>query len=362
MDYKIKGAAVDGVKANAMVFQQPKNNYAHVFEQLSERQDLSMEDARECFRAMFSGSMSPACIGTFLMGLKTKGESYIELAAGVEAALEEAVEVPEIKGMHLDVVGTGGDKMSSFNCSTATALVLAAMGYTVTKHGNRSVSSIVGSADILEAIGLPINTPPSGLMDELERSNFAFLFAPNYHPAFKRIVPVRKEIGAHTIFNIMGPLINPLRPTHQLVGVPSNEHLMLMAETLALTGVERAAVVHGAGGFDEVSPCGMTDVVFVRDGWVKRDQIDPARVGMQKHHPDDLRIRGLEDAVEVFMNALEGRAAPAIVDTVSLNVATMLMLVEDAHSFETCYARARDAVKSGCAAKKFFSESNNHRN
>ncbi len=352
--FEITGAAMEGIKANDIIFQQPQSTFARVFEQLANKQDLEEDAALECFRAMFSGRMSPACIGTFLMGLKTKGETSLELYCGVRAALEEAVSVPSVAGAHLDIVGTGGDRMSSFNCSTATALTLAAMGYSVTKHGNRSVSSIAGSADILEAMGFPLDTPPENLLEELERSNFVFLFAPNYHPAFKRIVQVRKEIGAHTIFNVMGPLINPVRPTHQLLGVADKKYLMLLGEALAMSGIERGVVVHGAGGYDEVSPCGITDAVWVRDGWMKRGQIDPSTVGIPQHSPEELKVRGLEDAMDVFRQVLAGKGRPAVLDMVVLNTAVALMLFEEASTFTKAVKTAKDAVFSGIAEKKFL--------
>lgn len=351
---EIRGAATEGVIPNDMIFPQPQNPFVRVFEKLANGEDLNPAEALESFRDLYSGEMSSACIGTFLMGLKTKGETPLELTCGVQAALEKAVKVPEILFPHIDIVGTGGDKTFSFNCSSATSLTLAAMGYKVTKHGNRSVSSVLGSADVLEAVGFPLDLPAANIAPELERTNFVFLFAPNYHPAFKNIVAVRKEIGAHTIFNIMGPLLNPTRPTHQLLGVPSIEHLGLMGETLALCGLQRGVVVHGAGGFDEVSPCGTTHVVWIREGWIKKDILDPETVGMSLHNPKDVSVRNKNEALDAFLNTLNGRGNPAMLDMLTLNTAAALMLFEDNLTFLKAVKKAKEAVASGAGGHKFF--------
>lgn len=350
----ISGAAMEGVKANDMVFPQPKNPFVEVFEKLANGRDLEYGEAFDSFKAMCTGRMSPACIGTFLMGLKTKGETSLELLCAARALLEEAAPVPEITGPHIDIVGTGGDRTHSFNCSTATSLTLAAMGYKVTKHGNRSVSSISGAADILEAVGVPLDLPAARLPEELERSNFVFLFAPLYHPAFKSIAPVRKEIGAHTIFNVLGPLLNPTRPTHQLLGVSGKRYVSLLGEAMAMMGVKRGAAVFGAGGFDEVSPCGKTQVMWVRDGWTRQDVLDPESVGMKSWTPQEVSVRDPDEAVDVFLEALQGSGRPAVRDMLVLNTALALMLLEDGLAFPEAVKRAKDAVESGVAGKKFF--------
>ncbi|MDR1379077.1 MAG: anthranilate phosphoribosyltransferase [Synergistaceae bacterium] len=352
----ISGAAMEGIKANDMVFPQPKSLFVEVFEKLANGRDLEYGEAFESFKAMYTGSMSPACIGTFLMGLKTKGETSLELLCAARALLAEAAPVPEITGPHIDIVGTGGDRTHSFNCSTATSLTLAAMGYKVTKHGNRSVSSVSGSADILEAVGVPLDLPAARLTEELERSNFVFLFAPLYHPAFKRIAPVRKEIGAHTIFNIIGPLLNPTRPTHQLLGVPGRRYVSLLGETMAMLGVKRGAAVFGAGGFDEVSPCGKTQVMWVRDGWTRQDVLDPESAGIKLRTPQEVSVRDPNEAVEVFLEALQGSGRPAVRDMLTLNTAVALMLLEDDLTFSAAVKRAQEVVESGVAGKKFFGE------
>ena len=238
----------------------------HILENLARGRDLESDAARSAFEALFSGELSPAQSGALLLGLRAKGATATELSAAVQAALRHAHLVRAGDGPCIDTCGTGGDGRHSFNCSTAVAVFLADMGYTVVKHGNRAVSSSCGSADVVETLGLPFTRDEKEVTASLGRHNFAFLYAPSYHPAFAEVAPIRKELGIPTLFNLMGPLLNPARPSHQLLGVGHPEMLDIMAGALALNGVRHAAVVHGAGGFDELTPCGPNRVVLVRDG------------------------------------------------------------------------------------------------
>jgi anthranilate phosphoribosyltransferase len=320
-----------------------------VLERLAIGKDLSEDEALTSFRAMYKGEMPASCVGAFLMGLKTKGETGLEIACGVKAALEQANLVPGLAGNRIDTCGTGGDNTCSFNCSTAVALYLAALGHQVVKHGNRSVSSTCGSADVLEALGLPLVVAPDDVVDRLAKKNFVFLFAPNFHPAFKRIMPIRKELGARTLFNIMGPLLNPARPTHQLLGVPTARFVPLVAEALSLTGVKNAAVVHGAGGFDELSPFGPAEVVWVRDGWMRRDRLDPQDFGIPRHKIADVAVSGRDEAVKVLRGLLSGQGPAAMLDMLILNLGVALHLMEDL-SVAQGMDKARQAVNSKVAA------------
>ncbi len=322
-----------------------------VLEHLAIGKNLSEEEALTSFRAMYKGDMPASCVGAFLMGLKTKGETGLEIACGVKAALEEARLVPNLSGDRIDTCGTGGDNTCSFNCSTAVALYLAALGHKVVKHGNRSVSSTCGSADIIEALGLGLTVEPETVAGELAKRNFVFLFAPNFHPAFKRIMPIRKELGARTLFNLMGPLLNPARPTHQLLGVPTAGFVPLIAEALALTGVRRAAVVHGAGGFDELSPFGPAEVAWIRDGWTKRETLDPESLGIPRHKLSDVAVASKDEAVAVLLELLEGHGPEAMKDMLSLNLGACLHLLEDDLTLKDAVAKARAAVDAGAAAK-----------
>jgi len=231
------------------------------------------------------------------------------------------------------------------------ALYLAALGHKVVKHGNRSVSSTCGSADIIESLGLGLTVEPETVAAELARRNFVFLFAPNFHPAFKRIMPIRKELGARTLFNLMGPLLNPARPTHQLLGVPTASFVPLIAEALALTGVRRAIVVHGAGGFDELSPFGPAEVCWVRDGWMRRERLDPQDYGIPLHKLSEVAVASKDEAVAVLLELLEGHGPEAMKDMLALNLGACLHLLEDGLSLQQGIDKARDAVASGAAAK-----------
>jgi anthranilate phosphoribosyltransferase len=324
-----------------------------VLEILAQRRNLTEEQALESFRAMYAGAMPASCVGAFLMGLKTKGETALEIACGVRAALEEARLAPNLEGPRIDTCGTGGDNTCSFNCSTVVALYLAALGHKVVKHGNRAVSSSCGSADVIEALGFTLVVEPEAVAARLAKDNFVFLFAPNFHPAFARIMPIRRELGARTLFNLMGPLLNPARPTHQLLGVPLSRFAPLMAETLALTGLHKGAVVHGAGGFDEITPFGPADLVWVRDGWVRKDSFDPEKYGFPRRKPSEVVVGGREEAVAVVRALMHGQGPEAMKDMVALNLGVALHLLEEDLSLTQGLDKAKAAIESGAAAKIF---------
>lgn len=327
--------------------------HVECLELLAIGKDLPADLATYAFRAMYTGEMPASCVGAFLMGLKTKGEAAVEIAAGVTTALEQARLVEGLTGPRIDTCGTGGDNTCSFNCSTAVALYLAAMGHKVVKHGNRAVSSACGSADAVESLGFPLVVEPDAVAAELDKHNFVFLFAPNYHPAFKRIGPIRKELGARTLFNLMGPLLNPARPTHQILGVPTSRHVPLMAEVLALTGLSRGVVVHGAGGFDELTPFGPADVCWVKDGWLKKERIDPATLGVSESKLGDVVVSGRDEAVAVLQGVLSGKGPQAMLDMVALNLGCALHLLEDGLTLRQGVDKAKDAIAQGAAAAFF---------
>ncbi len=329
------------------------SSISEILETLAQRRDLTDEQAGAAFGALLAGDMSTAQAGAFLMGLRAKGETADELAAGVRACLGAARPVPDLSGPRIDTCGTGGDCRRSFNCSTAVALFLAAMGHKVVKHGNRSVSSSCGSADILEAMELPLDTPPEGVAGELERIGFAFLFAPAYHPAFKNVVPVRKELGIRTLFNILGPLLNPARPTHQLLGVADPRLMPLMAEVLARSGIERAAVIHGAEGFDEITPFGPARVLWVENGTVTEGVIDPHELGLGGGKPADVAVKDKDDALLAMRDLLSGKGHIIMQHMVMLNLAAALHVLGAAPDMQTAAMLARGAVFDGAAAGRF---------
>lgn len=324
---------------------------AGILERLARREDLTAEMASAGFAALMDGKMTPAQAGGFLMGLRMKGESALELAHATRAALARAVRVDGVSGTSIDVVGTGGDGRNSFNCSTATSLVLAGMGYKVVKHGNRAVSSKCGSADALEALGIALDKNPASVAEMVRRRNFAFLFAPHFHPAFKNIGPLRKELGVRTLFNILGPMINPARPSHLLMGVARPELVPLVAETLIQSPLHRAAVVCGAGGYDEVTPLGPAQIALLHDGIISTLPLDPADFGIPPCLPEDLAVHSKEEAVAVLKDILDGNGSRAMLDMVTLNVGLSLYLLEENTDMALCMARAREAVSGGLGRK-----------
>ena len=323
---------------------------ADILELLAFHKDLPQDMADESFSRLMDGTMTPAQAGSFLMGLKTKGETALELTAAAKAALRHARLVPGLSGPRIDTCGTGGDGTCSFNNSTAVALLLAGMGHKVVKHGNRSVSSTCGSADALEELGLSLTTSPEDVSGELDRCNFAFLFAPGYHPAFKHIMPVRKEIGCRTLFNLLGPLLNPARPTHQLLGVGIPGFLSRMARVLSNTGVGKACVVHGAGGFDELTPFGVNQVVWVKDGWIREEELDPAALGFKASTPEEVAVKDKDGAVAVLKDLLAGGGPEPMKDMIALNAGVCLHLLEDLPLAEAV-DKAREALAAGAARK-----------
>lgn len=320
---------------------------ASILERLARREDLTADMARAGFSALMDGSLSPAQAGAFLMGLRMKGESALELAHATRSALARAVRVSGISGPCIDVVGTGGDNRNSFNCSTAASLVLAGMGYRVVKHGNRAVSSKCGSADALEGLGIPLESDPEAAARMLDKRNFAFLFAPYFHPSFKNIGPLRKELGIRTLFNILGPMINPARPSHLLMGVARPELVDLVAETLLQAPLERAAVVCGAGGYDEVTPIGPADMALLVDGEIERTRLDPARFGVSPCAPEDLAVHSREEAIQVLRELLTGHGPRPMLDMLALNVGLAVFLLENGMGMAEAMRRAREAVLAG---------------
>lgn len=246
--------------------------------------------------------------------------------------------VDGLEGPFIEVVGTGGDRRSSFNCSTGTALTLAGMGYKVVKHGNRAVSSRSGSADVLEGLGVPLDIAPEDAPLMLRERNFVFLFAQRFHPCFRNIAPLRRELGIRTLFNLLGPLINPARPSHILLGVARPDLLRLMAETLAQSPVRRAAVVCGAGSYDEITPLGVNEMILLRDGELTPFTLDPADFGIPPCAPEDLAVSSREEAVNVLRELLNGGGPSAMRDMLALNVGMGIHLLEDQLPLAVCMA------------------------
>ncbi|HEY3208013.1 MAG TPA: anthranilate phosphoribosyltransferase, partial [Gaiellaceae bacterium] len=256
---------------------------------LLDGRDLSRDEAREVMGAIMRGEATPAQIAGLLIALRAKGETADEIAGCAEAMREHVVPVRPRRQDLVDTAGTGGDGAKTINISTAAALVAAAAGAGVAKHGNRAVSSASGSADVLEALGLNLELPADRVARSIDELGFGFLFAPTHHPAMRHAAPVRRELGARTVFNVLGPLTNPAGARAQVVGVYAPELVRTIAKVLAQLGARRAFVVHGAAGIDELSPAGPNLICEVVGGTVQERTIDPLELGVPRCDPEDLR-------------------------------------------------------------------------
>lgn len=341
-----KNIPVQEVAANEDMAAPPR--LASIMDALAEGRDLTPAQAHSAFSRLMDGKMSPAQAGAFLIALRAKGETPEEMAEAVNAILERAVpvDVPQFAPV-LDVVGTGGDGRSSFNCSTGTALILAAMGHQVLKHGNRSVSSRCGSADVLEKLGLHLDMPVEEIPDRLERDGFVFLFAPRFHPSFRHIMPIRRELGVRTLFNLMGPLVNPAKPGICFLGVASDAILPLLAETLARMGNRSGAVVCGAGGYDELTTIGPAKIAFVRGAEVRFEELDPRQYGFFPCTPEELAISDPTEGAAVLRDLLEGKGPEPMREMLALNVGFGLHLLHPEKPLAACMPEAKKAVSGG---------------
>jgi anthranilate phosphoribosyltransferase len=250
---------------------------------------LERPEAREVMGSIMRGEATPAQIGAFLIALRAKGETAEEIAGCAEAMREHVIAVEPQRDDLVDTAGTGGDGAHTLNISTAAALVAAAAGAGVAKHGNRAVSSASGSADVLEALGFRLELPPERIARSIDELGFGFMFAPAHHPAMRHAASVRRELATRTVFNVLGPLTNPAGARAQVIGVFSPGLVRTLAAVVAQLGASRAFVVHGFAGIDELSPAGPNLVCEVKEGDVHERTIDPADLGLERCHPDELR-------------------------------------------------------------------------
>jgi anthranilate phosphoribosyltransferase len=298
--------------------------------------------------AIMAGEVPSGLLAGILVALRAKGESVAEITGFARAMRENAVTIPVEKDGLLDTCGTGGDGSGSFNISTATALVAAAMGIPVAKHGNRAVSSRCGSADVLEALGVDLAASPERVGRLVDEVGIGFLFAPGLHPAMRHAMPARRELGIRTVFNILGPLTNPAGADRQLLGVFDPELCEPLAHVLGGLGSQRAYVVHGHGGLDEVSLLGPTRVAELAGGGVRTFTFDPAAVGMETCAPSDLAGGDPECNAAIIRSVLDGVPGPAA-DAVALNAGFCAVLGGLADDIAGGVDRARAALTDGCA-------------
>jgi len=326
------------------------NDYSSLLNRLLDRQSLSETEAAGLMRSMASGELPPALAGALLAGLRAKGETADEIRGFAHAMRELAVkpEIPEGTPT-VDTVGTGGDGSGSLNLSTGTGLLAAACGARVVKHGNRSISSKSGSADMLEVLGMPLPLDPAAAVAALQATGFTFLFAPAYHPAMKEIMPVRGALGVRTVFNLLGPLTNPAAPPYQLIGAFSAAAARLMADTLAGMPIERAFVVHGDPGWDEASPAGDFLLFDVRPGSVTQQHRSPDDYGLVRCAPEDLAGGDAAHNANELKRVFAGEDQGAHRDALLMGTSLVLEVMGEVNNPRDGVARASACLDEGQA-------------
>ena len=313
--------------------------------------DLTQAEAHDAMGEIMRGEATQAQIAGFLVALRAKGETADEIAGCAEAMRELVLHVRPQRTDLVDIVGTGGDGANTFNISTAAALVAAGAGAAIAKHGNRAASSASGSADVLEALGFRLDLPPERIERSIDELGFGFLFAQAHHPAMKHAGPVRRELATRTVFNVLGPLTNPAGARALMLGVYSPQLTRTLADALVQLGASRAYVVHGAGGIDELSPCGPNLVCEVDNGTVREYELDPLELGVERCDPAELRGGDPATNAQALRGVLGG-AAGGHRSAVLLNAAGGIAAAGHAQNLREGLELAREAVDSGAAAER----------
>jgi anthranilate phosphoribosyltransferase len=323
----------------------------HALGRLLDGHDLTREEARLTMDSIMAGHATSAQIGGLLVALRVKGETADEIAGCAEAMRGHVLRVDPARTDLVDVVGTGGDGANTYNISTAAALVTAAAGAAVAKHGNRAASSQTGSADVLEALGFRLEVPPERIERSIDELGFGFLFAQAHHPAMRHAAPVRRELAARTVFNVLGPLTNPAGARALVLGVYSPDLARTLAEALVQLETTRAYVVHGAGGIDELSPCGPNLVCEVDASGVREYELDPLELGIERCDPEELRGGDPAANARALRDVLAGRDGGHR-SAVLLNAAGGIAAAGHAADLREGIAQAREAIDSGAAASR----------
>ncbi len=319
---------------------------------LLEGRDLSREEACGVMNTIMSGEATPAQIGGFLVALRLKGETADEIAGCAEAMRAHVLRIRPGRDDLVDTAGTGGDGANTWNISTAAALVAAAAGAGVAKHGNRAASSVTGAADVLEALGFELTLPPERIEQSIDELGFGFLFAQAHHPAMRHAAPVRRELAARTVFNVLGPLTNPAGARAQVIGVYDPGIARTIADALVRLDARRAYVVHGAAGIDELSPAGPNLVCEVEGGSVREYQLDPEELGVPRCDPEELRGGDPEANARALRDVLEGVDGGGHRSAVLLNAAGAIAAGGHAADLREGIALARIAIDSGAAGTR----------
>lgn len=328
------------------------NSIQAAIRKLIEMRDLTEGEAEVAMKCLMSGEATQAQIGSFLTALRMKGETIEEITAFARVMREFAARItPKVDDILVDTCGTGGDKIKTFNISTAAMFVAAGAGIRIAKHGNRSVTSKAGSADVVEAMGVRIDLPPDEVQRCIESIGIGFMFAPRFHGAMKYATPVRREMGIRTVFNILGPLTNPASAQAQVMGVFDGSLTEKLAHVLGRLGCQRAVVVHGLDGLDEISTLGETQISELKDGKVRTFKLKPEDLGIERTNVETIAGKDLAENVRMLIRVLRGEQGPRR-DIVLLNAAAAMVVGGKARDLRQGLAIAASTIDSGRAYEK----------
>jgi anthranilate phosphoribosyltransferase len=331
-------------------------NWSNLLQQILDRQSLSRDQASQLMQGWLNEDIPPVLSGAILAAIQAKGVSPSELAGMAQVLQEQSLQQDTIDHQTpvIDTCGTGGDGASTFNISTAVAFVAAAAGVRVAKHGNRSASSKVGSADVLEALGVNLSASPEKVQSALDEVGVTFLFARGWHPAMKAVAPLRQTLKVRTVFNLLGPLVNPLRPTGQVIGVFDANVVSTVAHALKQMGIQQGIVLHGRENLDEAGLADETDLALLSDGGVRLSTLNPQQFGLTSAPTGALRGGDVADNVDILTHVLQGKGTAAQQDVVALNTSLALQVagVVALEDHQAGIEQAKDILKSGAAWSK----------
>jgi len=316
-------------------------------EKISSNVDLTYEEAADAMQLIMSGESTAAQFGSFVTGLRMKGETVDEIAGMASVMRKMALSVNYDNDL-LDTCGTGGDGLGTFNISTAAAFVSAGIGIKIAKHGNRAMSSHTGSADVLESLGININLTPDQVSECIKISNFGFMFAQGFHPAMKHAGPPRREIGIRTVFNILGPLTNPAGAQKQLIGVSDPKVGNLIVQSLKRLGSESALIVHGNDGLDEITLSDYSQIWILKNGEISTEKFYPESVGVNIQSLSNLQVNNSEESAQMIESVLDGIHGPSR-DIVLLNSAAAIFISGHSDNFQAAFDKAKHSIDSGLA-------------
>jgi len=320
---------------------------ADLINDISKGKNLSFDESKSIFLNIMSGNISEDLIFKFLTDLSKKGETADEIAGGVYVLREKSLKVRTPQNI-IDTCGTGGDGKNTLNISTAASLLIASMGVKVAKHGNKALSSKCGSADVLERLKININLKPDGVANSIEKNNFGFMFAPNYHLTMKYVAPIRKKIGSRTIFNLLGPLSSPANVKRQVIGVFAKKWLLPFAQALKNLQSEHAWILHSEDGMDEISPFAITNVVELKNGEIKEIKIDPKKIGVKFNNPNNLKGQDADYNASRIIDVFTG-IKNEFSEAVCLNSAAALIVSNKINKFNEAYEFSKNHLESGQA-------------